>query len=83
MVTDRFADRPEPAQAELLFADASFDSESEFLDDFYNEILHQDTCNELAASRLRRGLRPQGCSGLDGPGFLGGGLGSRPPAEVT
>ncbi|THA80272.1 hypothetical protein [Streptomyces sp. A0592] len=47
VVTDRFADRPAPAQAELLFADAPFDSDREFLGDFYNEILHQDTCNEL------------------------------------
>ncbi|WP_405566700.1 hypothetical protein OG317_00370 [Streptomyces sp. NBC_01167] len=46
VVTGRFADRPAPAHAELLFADAHFDSDGEFLGDFYNEILHQDTCNE-------------------------------------
>ncbi|MFD7557419.1 hypothetical protein ACFV9E_23130 [Streptomyces sp. NPDC059835] len=46
VVTDRIADRQAPAHAELLFADTPFDSDREFLGYFYNEILHQDTCNE-------------------------------------
>ncbi|MFI8339204.1 hypothetical protein ACIF8W_03870 [Streptomyces sp. NPDC085639] len=47
VVTDGFEGRPAPAHAELLFADAAFASDREFLGDFSNEILHQDTCNEL------------------------------------
>ncbi|MDH6544862.1 hypothetical protein [Streptomyces sp. SPB4] len=46
VVADRFADGSAPAHAELLFADVPFDSDGEFLGDFCNEILHQDTCNE-------------------------------------
>ncbi len=47
VATDGFEGRPAPAHAELLFADAAFAADREFLGDFYNEILHQDTCNEL------------------------------------
>ncbi|MFD9081710.1 hypothetical protein [Streptomyces erythrochromogenes] len=46
MLTDGFADRPALAHAELLFANAPYDSDRELLGDFYNEILHQDTCSE-------------------------------------
>ncbi|MFD5618669.1 hypothetical protein [Streptomyces yangpuensis] len=30
-----------------MYAEGSFDSEREFLGDFYGEILHQDTCDEF------------------------------------
>ncbi|MEW1639074.1 hypothetical protein AB0469_34085 [Streptomyces sp. NPDC093801] len=47
VVADHFADAPAPApvHAELLFCDAPFDSDDDFLCDFYNEILHQGTCD--------------------------------------
>ncbi|MFJ8162144.1 hypothetical protein ACIRBY_14595 [Streptomyces sp. NPDC096136] len=45
VVADHFADGAAPVHAELVFSDAPFDSDDEFLCDFYNEILHQGTCD--------------------------------------
>ncbi|MFI8448751.1 hypothetical protein [Streptomyces erythrochromogenes] len=47
VAADHFAEGAAPRHAALLFSDDSFASEEEFLGDFSNEILHQDTCGEF------------------------------------
>lgn len=51
VIADRLSD-PLPPQAAMLFeplADPHWDSDRFFLGDFYNEILHQDTCHPYTA----------------------------------
>ncbi|MFF7214774.1 hypothetical protein ACFZAU_30240 [Streptomyces sp. NPDC008238] len=55
VIADRVPERDRPSQAHMLFmpvADPSWDDDRWFLGDFYNGILHQDTCQASTAEGL-------------------------------